>query len=239
MAVTRVKTQDVDDGAIQTADLADDCVTAPKLGIVTTKGDIIAFDGATAAPVRVAVGTDGQVLKADSTQNAGVAWRTEAAAAIAIATADSGAIVNTTVENVFNNSLYTFSPSSLTSGSAYKLVAFGRYSTTGAPTLRIAGNFQNIAAHSAGAVGSVNNSANRAWWFEWDFIVRAGGGSGAVQNLTKVSNNTGSDLILSRSSDALNLSGSITLSVSAQWGTASLSNTIVLEGSYVLPLKVA
>jgi len=39
------------------------------------KGDILAATGA-ASPVRVPVGTDGQILKADSTQSAGVGWVT-------------------------------------------------------------------------------------------------------------------------------------------------------------------
>lgn len=45
--------------------------TAP--GTVTTKGDLVAATGANAI-VRVAVGTDDQVLMADSVQAAGVAW---------------------------------------------------------------------------------------------------------------------------------------------------------------------
>lgn len=53
---------------VETADAA-----IPKSDL-TTKGDIIARSSS--APVRVAVGTNGQVLTADSTATAGVAWAT-------------------------------------------------------------------------------------------------------------------------------------------------------------------
>jgi hypothetical protein len=45
------------------------------LSTITTKGDILAGTG-TAAIARVAVGTDGTYLKADSTQTVGVSWGT-------------------------------------------------------------------------------------------------------------------------------------------------------------------
>lgn len=47
--------------------------TAPAL--VTTKGDIVAATGANAL-ARVAVGTNGQVLEADSSQSTGIKWGT-------------------------------------------------------------------------------------------------------------------------------------------------------------------
>lgn len=43
--------------------------------IGTTKGDIIGFSGSS-TPVRVAVGTDGKFLKADSGDSSGVSWAT-------------------------------------------------------------------------------------------------------------------------------------------------------------------
>lgn len=52
---------------------------APTLNLLDAKGDILSATG-NDAPVRVAVGTDGQVLTADSAQTAGVKWATPSAA---------------------------------------------------------------------------------------------------------------------------------------------------------------
>jgi hypothetical protein len=51
--------------------ISDDGVGADQLGIVTTKGDLLAYS---TAPDRLPVGTDGQVLIADSTQATGLRW---------------------------------------------------------------------------------------------------------------------------------------------------------------------
>lgn len=51
--------------------------------LVDAKGDIIAAT-ADNTPARVAIGTDGQVLVADSTQSAGVRWGTAAAGGVGL-----------------------------------------------------------------------------------------------------------------------------------------------------------
>jgi hypothetical protein len=76
MAATRIKSQDILDGTVATADLANDAVDETKLGITTTKGDLIVHDGTTTNPKRLAVGTDGKVLTADSAATEGVSWQT-------------------------------------------------------------------------------------------------------------------------------------------------------------------
>lgn len=71
MAATRIKTQDIADAAITTAKINDHAVTGIKLGILTTKGDLLAFS--TVAD-RLPVGSNGTALLADSTQATGLAW---------------------------------------------------------------------------------------------------------------------------------------------------------------------
>lgn len=56
---------------IQTYDIADRAVTGPKLAIPTTKGDLLGYGSDVD---RVPVGSNGQVLTADSTQALGIKW---------------------------------------------------------------------------------------------------------------------------------------------------------------------
>lgn len=44
--------------------------------VLTTKGDLITFDGTNI--IRLAVGADGQVLKANSGETSGLEWATDA-----------------------------------------------------------------------------------------------------------------------------------------------------------------
>lgn len=62
---------------IHTQDIANNAVTGIKLGVNTTKGDLLGFD---TVSNRIPVGTDGQVLTADSAQALGLKWATAAAA---------------------------------------------------------------------------------------------------------------------------------------------------------------
>lgn len=57
--------------AIAGTKLADNAIGVDQLGILTTKGDILNYG---TAPARVAVGTNDQVLTADSAQGAGLKW---------------------------------------------------------------------------------------------------------------------------------------------------------------------
>lgn len=78
----------------------DDGIGAAQLGILTTKGDLIGFS---TLPVRVGVGSDGQVLVADSAQSSGLAWST-----LTTGFAKTDVIVNETPSGTVNGTNPTF-----------------------------------------------------------------------------------------------------------------------------------
>jgi hypothetical protein len=67
--------------------------------IVDAKGDLIAATGADAVS-RLAVGTNGQVLTADSTAATGVAWATAAAGGITEITSGTLGVASTTISSI-------------------------------------------------------------------------------------------------------------------------------------------
>lgn len=68
---------------IRTQDIANQSVTADKLALPTTKGDLLGYS---TLPTRIPVGTDGQLLVVDNSQALGVKW---ASVAVTLGFADS------------------------------------------------------------------------------------------------------------------------------------------------------
>jgi hypothetical protein len=132
LASDAVTTAKIADDAVTTAKIDDGAVTGVKLAataaiqptIVDAKGDIIAATGADAVS-RLAVGTNGQFLKADSTQSTGLAW---ASVAQAISAIDVGYVETSqgTSSSTYTD-LATAGPSvTLTTGSSAIVIISGR-----------------------------------------------------------------------------------------------------------------
>jgi hypothetical protein len=85
IADSNVTTAKINDGAVTAAKLAADAAIQPT--IVDAKGDLIAGTAADTV-ARLAVGTNGQYLKADSTQTTGLAWGTITQAVSSVTTAE-------------------------------------------------------------------------------------------------------------------------------------------------------
>lgn len=69
--------------------IANDAITAAKLGILTTKGDIINY---TTEPARLGIGADATVLTADSAEASGMKWAAAASGALSHLQTSSGSI---------------------------------------------------------------------------------------------------------------------------------------------------
>lgn len=76
-----VETGEIATGAVTTAKVADNAIDKDKLGILTTKGDTLVYS---TEPARVAVGTNDQVLTADSAQASGLKWAAAGSGAISL-----------------------------------------------------------------------------------------------------------------------------------------------------------
>lgn len=127
----------------------------------------------------------------------------------------------------------TFAPNELVLGQRLEFYAFGRYSTTGTPTLLIGvyiGGVAGAALCATSALTTVSGVTNRSWRLEGHAQVRAVGSSGSVLGIAEVSNITtnGTDLAPATAPTAAtwDTTASKIFTVGAQWGTSSASNTV-------------
>jgi hypothetical protein len=128
-------------------------------------------------------------------------------------------------------------------GQRLRITAYGTFSTTGTPTLLIGGYYGGVAgtalaATAANATGS--GAASWPWQLWLDIYVRTVGSSGTLWTNGLV--NLGSSLTafttyaLPSSQTqpiTVNTTTANALTVGAQWGTSSASNTITCQDAYI------
>jgi hypothetical protein len=87
--------------------VAQDDSNAIQNAIVDAKGDLIAATGAD-TPARLAVGTNGQVLIADSTAGTGLAWSTPSSGFVLISRTSYSNVASQAFDNVFNSTYKSY-----------------------------------------------------------------------------------------------------------------------------------
>jgi hypothetical protein len=201
--------------------VANNGIAAGQLGVLTTKGDILTFD---TAHNRLAVGSNAQVLVADSTATPGIKWA-NTGYLLNATTADSTAVANTLTETSFSTS-FSIAANTLTAGRVLRLIAGGQYSTTGTPTIRLRLKIGGNIVYDTGAKTLTTVTAN-AWSVSADMTIRdsvanyVAYGTGAIQPAIQ--------LDPTQKAATLTLSASNLVEVTCQWGTAALANTAIIQ----------
>lgn len=143
--------------------------------------------------------------------------------------ADSTAIHTTTAETAFSVT-YTIPASLLTAGASIRIVAAGKHSTTGTPTLTFKVKLAGTVVADGAALTCGSGVTDRCWRAEGAAVVRATGASGTVVRgggLFDVGGApTGS---LTSGTFSLDTTTTNVVSVTATWSASSSSNTITLQ----------
>jgi hypothetical protein len=115
--------------------------------IVTTKGDLIAATG-TSTPARLAVGTNGQVLTADSAEASGVKWATSASGGMTLLSTTTLSGASTTISSISGSyvNLFVIISGITSSTNNYPILRPNNGTTlfTGAITTSTTGTVSNI-----------------------------------------------------------------------------------------------
>lgn len=215
---------------IKTPQIADTNITSTKLGVLTTKGDLLTFDSDHA---RIGVGTDGQGLVADSTQTTGLKWANIGRVLGANTSVPAGnTVANTTSETNFTSSI-SISANSLVAGQVIKVRAAGVLSTILSPSVTLKVKFGSVVLGTTGAL-VLALSSNAGWRLEFDINVFSIGSSGTMEGhgFSLIPSTLSPVLIANTSPTTVNTTNTTTLQVSAQWSALSLSNTITMRQFY-------
>ena len=152
-----------------------------------------------------------------------------------------GTVANTTTETAFGGLPYSLPANSILdntlgsqNGAVLRIRASGNYSTTGSPTLRLRFYLAGVLVADTGPATTVTNAAGQAWLVEAD--VMANSAATVLQMAPKFAIGPNVQVGVSMQS-AVGLSAGGALTVTAQWGTASPSNTATYYAVTVELLK--
>lgn len=149
--------------------------------------------------------------------------------------ADGAALANsTTLTDINPTPNLTLPANYLTPGSVLKLTASGRFSTTGTPTLLLGAYYGAVAGTALATTGALTTASgvtNLTWRFEAYISVRTVGSSGTAITTGWAAGITAATAVALVPASApatatIDTTGAKAITLGAQWGTASASNTI-------------
>lgn len=130
--------------------------------------------------------------------------------------------------------------SELQVGSVIELEAFGVASNTGTPTLLLGFYYGGVAGTALAATSAVTTTTamtNWAWRLKWTGTVRSVGSTGTIMGFGSVDIPTSLTAITTRripetalATVTIDTTTAKALTVGAQWGTSSASNTLTCHG---------
>lgn len=153
-------------------------------------------------------------------------------------TADGTALANsTTLTDITPAPQITIAANLLEAGVELEIKAFGNFSTTGTPTLLLGiyyGGVAGTALAASSAVTTGSGAASWPWYLHYNCVVRSTGSSGSINgqgfyqlgtSLTAFSTRAIPETLAARTVTVDTTAGKA-ITIGAQWGTASASNTI-------------
>lgn len=160
-------------------------------------------------------------------------WEASLSAGMHIA--DGAALANsTTLTDISPTPIVTLGANSLLPGSKLRVTAYGRFSTTGTPTLLLGAYYGAVAGTALATTGALTTASgvtNLTWKFQVIISVRTIGSSGtaiAIGEAAGITAATATALVPASAPAAatIDTTSAKSLTLGAQWGTASASNTI-------------
>ena len=158
-------------------------------------------------------------------------------AQVAAGTAYASSVTLTDVSPLPNTAI---GANSLVPGSVIRLTAFGTFSTTGTPTLLLGFYYGGVAGTALAATTAITTGSgvtNVPWRMEWQGIVRSAGASGTIMGAGEVHLGTSVSAWTSyplpqtaMATVSIDTTTAKNVTVGAQWGTSSASNTLTCNG---------
>jgi hypothetical protein len=164
-------------------------------------------------------------------------------------TSDGAALANsTTLTDISSAPQITLPANLMQPGTEFEIKAYGNFSTTGTPTLALGvyyGGIAGTAMAASSAITTGSGAASWPWFIHYNFVCRTIGTAGTINgqgmlffgtSLTAFSPRPFPETLAARTA-TINTTIAAAITIGAQWGTASASNTITCNDISVVQVN--